>query len=104
MLRQRYNNIPAAVLAEPELLKLFLPILRADFKLIETYQYHEESPLDCPVIAFGGAQDKLAAHDDLAAWQAQTHGSFNMQMFQGGHFYFQDALPQLLAAMARELI
>ena len=38
MLRQRYNGIPAAILAEPELLQLFLPMLRADFKLIETYQ------------------------------------------------------------------
>ena len=58
MLRQRYNNIPPAVLAEPELLKLLLPMVRADFKLIETYQYREEAPLDYPIIAFGGAQDE----------------------------------------------
>ena len=104
MLRQRYNSIPAAVLAEPELLKLLLPIVRGDFKMIEMYQYREEAPLDCPINAFGGAQDELALQDDLAAWQAQTHGSFKMQMFQGGHFYLQDALPQLLAAVAMELI
>ena len=104
MLRQRYNGIPAAILAEPELLKLFLPMLRADFKMIEMYQYREDVPLDCPIIAFGGAQDELARHDDLAAWQAQTHSSFKMQMFQGGHFFLQAALPQLLATVARELV
>jgi surfactin synthase thioesterase subunit len=103
MLRQRYNGIPAAILAEPELLKLFLPTLRADFKMIELYQYHEETPLDCPIIAYGGTQDELALHADLAAWQAQTHSTFKMQLFQGGHFYLQAALPQLVAAVTQDL-
>ena len=102
-LRQRYNGIPAAILAEPELLKLFLPMLRADFKMIETYQYAAEAPLDCPVTAFGGDQDALATPDDLAAWRAQTRGTFKQQMFAGGHFYLQAALPQLLAAVVLAL-
>ncbi len=104
MLRQRYNGIPAAVLAEPELLQLFLPMLRADFKMIETYQYREEAPLDCPIMAFGGAQDEWALPGELTAWRAQTHRSFKMQLFPGGHFYLQAALPQLITAVARELI
>ena len=102
-LRQRYNGIPAAILAEPELLKLFLPMLRADFKMIETYHYHPEAPLDCPIMAFGGAQDDLARPDDLTAWQAQTCGTFKLQMFPGGHFYLQTTLPQLLTTVAQEL-
>src|SRR6185369_4393207 len=32
---RRYNGIPPAILAEPELMKIFLPILRADFTLME---------------------------------------------------------------------
>ena len=103
MLRQRYNGIPAAILAEPELLELFLPMLRADFKMIETYQYREEAPLDCPIMAFGGAQNEWALPDELTAWQAQTHRAFKMQLFPGGHFYLQAALPQLVTAVAREL-
>jgi medium-chain acyl-[acyl-carrier-protein] hydrolase len=104
ILRQRYNGIPAAILAEPELLQLFMPMLRADFKMIELYQYRAEAPLDCPITAFGGAQDSLALPDDLAAWQAQSSGAFRMQLFPGGHFYLQEALLQLLAAVQREVI
>ena len=102
-LRQRYNSIPAAILAEPELLKLLLPIVRADFKMIELYQYLEDEPLDCPITAFGGTHDPWAQHNDLAAWQAQTRGSFEMQVFAGGHFYLQDKQAELLAAVARAL-
>ena len=103
VLRQRYNGVPAAILAEPELLHLLLPMLRADFKLIETYQYHEEAPLDCPITAFGGARDEWVLLDELTAWQSQTHRAFRWQLFPGAHFYLQDALPQLLMAVAREL-
>ncbi len=102
-LRQRYNGIPAAIWAEPELLKLFLPVLRADFKMIETYQYVAEAPLDCPITALGGDQDALATPEDLAAWQAQTRGAFSQLMLAGGHFYLQAALPQLLAAVVLAL-
>jgi medium-chain acyl-[acyl-carrier-protein] hydrolase len=104
MLRQRYNGIPAAILAEPELMQLFMPMLRADFKLIELYQHQAEAPLDCPIAAFGGAQDPLAPRADLAAWQTQSSGAFSLQLFPGGHFYLQDAQAQLLAALARELL
>jgi len=81
-----------------------MPRLRADFKLIELYQYRAEAPLDCPITAFGGAQDTLALPADLAAWQTQSSGAFSLQLFPGGHFYLQDAQSQLLAAVQRELI
>jgi medium-chain acyl-[acyl-carrier-protein] hydrolase len=103
MLRQRYNGIPAAILAEPELLQLFLPMLRADFKMIETYQYRDEAPLECPISVFGAARDQWAVQADLAAWQMQTSSTFKMQIFPGGHFYLQTELPQLLAAVAEDL-
>jgi medium-chain acyl-[acyl-carrier-protein] hydrolase len=104
MLQRRYNGIPAAILAEPELMQLFMPMLRADFRLIELYQYHAEAPFDCPIAAFGGAQDTLALPAELAAWQAQSNGAFSLQLFPGGHFYLQEAQPQLLAALTRELL
>ena len=104
MLRQRYNGIPAAILAEPELMQLFMPMLRADFKLIECYEYQAEGPLDCPIAAYGGVQDPLVPPADLAAWQLQTNGAFGLELFPGGHFYLQEAQVPLLAALARELL
>jgi len=104
MLRQRYNAIPAAILAEPELLHVFLPILRADFKMIETFQYRDEAPLECPIMAFGGAQDEWARPDELTAWQAQTQRALKTQLFPGGRFYLQAALPQLVTSVAQALI
>lgn len=102
-LRRRYNGIPDFVLQSEELTRLFLPILRADVELIETYAYTSEQPLDCPITAFGGLQDGNVTRETLAAWQAQTNGSFNLRMFPGDHFYLNDARETLLRAISQEL-
>jgi len=58
----RYSGTPEAVMQSRELMDMFLPILRADFSIDETYIYYEDNPLDCPVTAFGGSADWELLH------------------------------------------
>ncbi|GIV97618.1 MAG: hypothetical protein KatS3mg057_2275 [Herpetosiphonaceae bacterium] len=39
---------------------MLLPLLRADFQLVETYAYQAQPPLDVPITAFGGHADAQA--------------------------------------------
>ncbi|NET84374.1 MAG: thioesterase [Moorea sp. SIO1F2] len=87
---RKYNGTPEAVLANQELMELFLPILRADFGINETYTYTSESPLNCPISVFGGLQDTDANSDELAAWRDQTSSTFTVHMFPGGHFFINN--------------
>ena len=84
---RRYNAIPKAILDDDEMLRLFLPTLRADMSVIETYTYANGAPLDCPITAFGGTDDPRASRTDLAAWRLQTQHSFQLRQFVGDHFY-----------------
>jgi medium-chain acyl-[acyl-carrier-protein] hydrolase len=68
-------------------MKLFLPLLRSDIRLYETYAYEHEAPLDCPISAFGGLEDEEASREELEAWSDQTRSRFNIQMFDGDHFF-----------------
>ncbi len=99
---RRYNGLPAALKAEPELLALFLPILRADLRLLFSYTYQAEPPLDVPLLAFGGEQDPGVSLDALQAWREQTLGRFSAKFFPGDHFYHQANRRMLLAALAQE--
>jgi medium-chain acyl-[acyl-carrier-protein] hydrolase len=83
----RFNGAPKAVLDNPELIEVFLPLLRSDMRLYETYVYHHETPLDCPISAFGGLEDEEVSREELAAWSDQTRSRFNIQMFPGDHFF-----------------
>lgn len=99
----RYGGIPAAVLKEPELMALLLPMLRADMRIHETYVYVEEPALALPIYALGGTEDPLVTEEELLAWQQETTGPFKVQRFPGGHFFLNELRSQVLAAIKTAL-
>lgn len=96
---QRLKGTPAEVLAHPELMEVVMPLLRADFELIQTYSYTYEQPLNVPLTALGGLEDDIS-RQSLEDWRAETTGPFSVRMFAGDHFYLttnQQLLPTILA-------
>jgi medium-chain acyl-[acyl-carrier-protein] hydrolase len=93
------NGTPDEVLEHPELMELMLPLLRADFSIVETYRYRPGPPLNIPLTAFGGVRDPEVPPPDVEAWRAQTCAAFNLRIMPGGHFFLNDAPVQ--AAMLR---
>ena len=73
-------------LANPELMQLMLPILRADFLLCGSFTYGERQPLTLPIHVFGGKQDSVRA-DQLLDWQLDASSGFSLDMFDGHHFF-----------------
>lgn len=97
---RQLEGTPPEVLNNSELLSLLLPLLRADFELIETYQYTCRPRLQCPITAFGGMQDKHISFDDLDAWREETRGEFKLRMLPGNHFFLQDSESEILTTVA----
>ncbi len=99
----RLNGVPEKVLEDKDVMRIMLPILRADLAVYETYLYSAEPPLACPISGFGGLQDHRVDRPDLEAWREQTSASFSLKMFPGDHFYLNAARPLLLQALGQEL-
>jgi medium-chain acyl-[acyl-carrier-protein] hydrolase len=97
------NGTPQAVLENAELMQLFLPIIRADFTLLESYIYSHQPPLDFPITAFGGLQDSTVSYTSLLAWQEQTTASFLLKMVDGDHFFINTSKRTLLNAVSQSL-
>jgi medium-chain acyl-[acyl-carrier-protein] hydrolase len=102
-LTRRYNGIPEEFLRNAELLEVFLPILRADIDVVESYSFREDNPLDCPITVFAGRQDTSVSWDQLLAWKRQTRRRFAMQILPGGHFYPHPPLLQAITATLAKL-
>lgn len=100
---RRYNGTPEEVFNNTELMQLFLPTLRADFAVIETYVYAPSPRLNCPITAFGGLQDWKASCHELEAWREQTNAAFSVQMFPGDHFFVHSSRSLLLQSLSRKL-
>ena len=100
-LQKRYEAIPQAIIDNPELLQVLLPILRADIQMVETYRYAAEPPLGVDILVLGGAEDTVVAPARLAEWKRHTSGNCLVYQFSGRHFFlfqsdnYQASGPQL---------
>ncbi len=103
-LERRFQAIPPAIKEDRELRDLYLPILRADAQLLETYRPTLGAPLDCPITAYGGREDPEVSKQQLAEWSQHTNAGFSMTMFPGGHFYLQSERDHLLRLISRDLV
>lgn len=95
------NGTPEEILQNRELMQVVLPMLRADFALIETYTYQPESPLTCPITVFGGLQDTVVSLKALEGWRQQTLAQFVLHLVPGNHFFLHTAQTQLLNSLRK---
>jgi medium-chain acyl-[acyl-carrier-protein] hydrolase len=98
----RLEGIPPEVRQNPDLLRLVLPALQADTALYRRYVYREEPPLDCPIFAYGGAEDPNVRREHLDAWRNETTGAFSLRIFPGGHFFIDSARTEFLVALSED--
>lgn len=99
----RYNGMPDTLLQNPELMELFLPILRADLAINEIYDYYSEIPFDYPISAFGGLDDGEATQENIEGWSQQTHQEFTLMMVPGDHFFIKSQPFLILSSIHQKL-
>jgi medium-chain acyl-[acyl-carrier-protein] hydrolase len=99
---RRYNGIPPEILANQELLDLTVPILRADFALLELHRRDTATALPVKFAVFGGDADPSVRPDALDLWREATNDqqAFRTRLFPGDHFFIHE----LRAALAEEIV
>jgi medium-chain acyl-[acyl-carrier-protein] hydrolase len=85
---RRLNGTPETVLENAELMQLLLPVLRADFALLETYVYTPKPLLDYPISAFGGLQDREVSYDELELSHYKCFLAIIFSCTQRDRFYY----------------
>src|SRR5579871_3316801 len=91
------GGIPPAIFDEPDLLAMLLPVLKADTKMFETYDYRPGEPLRCPIYTIAGEQDPVCPPASMAAWQKETTGSLFTETVAGNHFFINNAVDPVRA-------
>jgi medium-chain acyl-[acyl-carrier-protein] hydrolase len=100
---KRLKGTPAAVIESAELMELMMPVLRADFEAIETYEYSPSTPLKCPFFVMGGTEDTDIPQEFLEAWRMHTLSTCPVIMFPGDHFFLQSQKEAFLKFIAGSL-
>lgn len=100
----KMGGFSEAVLQENKLVKTMLPIIRNDFRIIETYQYTPyREKMNCPISILYGVQDTIGV-DDLKRWRRFTIGDCSFYGFNGNHFFINDYYPMIVKIITKTLI
>ncbi len=89
------NGTPTEILENKELMELYLPLLRADFKLAETYSCTSNHRFDCSISVLGGDNDTDVTNDDLQSWGDFFSNPANVHLIAGGHFFIETNKSQI---------
>lgn len=100
---EKLGGCPKEVLDNKELMEIFEPILRADFKAVETYQYISAQPLTQKITLFHGKTDHFSK-EEILTWQQETLQPIEFHEFEGGHFFIQKEWGAIATIIKNQLI
>jgi surfactin synthase thioesterase subunit len=98
------GGTPDEVLRDSGLMELFLPTIRADFAIVETYEYTQSNSLGCPIVVLHGDEDRETTRDDALAWRLRTSNTFRMETFHGDHFFLHAAKQSIVRLITNEVL
>jgi medium-chain acyl-[acyl-carrier-protein] hydrolase len=100
---EELGGTPREILAQRELMELFMPILRSDFSLSETFKYQGEHQLGCDATLLYGAQDEDVPEEDVLQWQDLIANKVETRKFSGDHFFINSQKDEVLEYLNQRL-
>ncbi|REK76184.1 thioesterase [Paenibacillus paeoniae] len=96
------GGMPAELFQHRELLNLFLPILRADFKLVGEYEPQKRKPLPLRLTILSGKEDSTVK-GLLSEWEPYATGGCDRVLFEGGHFFVHEQEKDVVSLINKTL-
>lgn len=91
------GGTPDEVLDNHEILEVFLPMIRADFQAVQTYEMNHELPQQIPVnmTVLFGKEDSIEIQD-IVAWRDYCGRECKFYPMPGGHFFIHQQMNTIL--------
>lgn len=103
MLRRFNIGATDEFLKNPELRRLLLPVVRADFAMAFHYRFAPAPPWNAPVTCFVGLGDPYVSRGDALEWGRYTQVAFRLLLRETAHFLIVDDRGFIVDTINREL-
>lgn len=99
---RKQGGTPEEVFASPELMRITLDVLGADYRVCESFRHLGTGALPLPLHVLAGRDDDIAP-DRIEAWSAEACGPFTVDWFDGGHFFIREHEAAVVDRLASRL-
>ncbi len=96
------GGVTSEIFDYPELSKVFLPILRNDLKIAETYKFNNHIPIDCDFSILTGENENYT-NEQITGWSKLTSKNCNYYQFKGGHFFINNEIKNVVRLINEKL-
>lgn len=85
----KLGNMNREFSKNPELFKIFLPVIRADYRLVEEYVFNKSiKKFKCNMSLLYAIDDIEAPKEEVLQWMEYVQKGVEHFEYDGGHFYF----------------
>jgi surfactin synthase thioesterase subunit len=92
-----FGGTDVELLADPEFAELLVTAMRADYAAINRYACSPDIQIAADISALGAHGDIRVDEGELQLWESHTAGAFDLDWFDGGHFYLDDHIDDVAA-------
>lgn len=85
----RLGGTAKEIFDDPVFAQYFLPIIRSDYYITETYEPESLEKFTCGCTVYNGLEDELTP-EDLESWRVYSPCGFTIKNFSGNHFFIND--------------
>jgi len=101
---KRLNGTPQAVLENEELMSIFLPLLRADFRISDKYRYKGDKKFNCKLYVLGGTKDADIPLSCLDGWSNFFDLGAEIFTFAGDHFFIDSHRGDIISFVSSVIV
>ncbi len=99
----KLGGTPKEFFEHPELLEVFLPLLKNDFKLSERSKKTDNiKALPFDITVFLGKDDELTP-EQIDSWKKYTFKTCNIHFYNGGHFFINNKYKDVIKIINNKL-
>ena len=92
-----HGTFPEEFFVSKSLLKLFLPRIKADYRMIENYVDTEKWQLDCPIVGFFAEDDEMVTSEGIEGWKDYTTSEFEKVYIPGNHYAYYKKQKEIIS-------
>ncbi|MBL6449342.1 thioesterase [Fulvivirga sp. 29W222] len=89
------NGMPEEILNNDEFFDFYEPIIRADFKAVESYAYKKRQPLNIPITVMNGTREPFD-EQEVKLWGDETVFPVEYMKMEGHHFFIFDHVSTII--------
>lgn len=96
-----YGGLPEKF-CQPDIRKVFLPILRSDFQLLCDYVYQDKKEkIESNISILMGNQDFSTQVSEVVQWERYAGKGCHFYQFSGGHFFINEACTEIIRLISK---